>query len=198
MRMKPIDVLLPKTRQGILAALFMQPEKTWYASELARRMGVPPSSLQRELLDLTEGEIINSHKQGRMTYFQANTTSPLFPDLRNLFLKTAGLADVLANALAPFATTVEVAFVYGSVASGDEKSHSDIDLMLIGSVTPRDLAMPLRPVKDMLGRDINPTVYSLKEFREKRNSKDHFLTRVLDKPKLFVIGDSDGLENITR
>ena len=133
-----------------------------------------------------------------MNYYSANIASPLFPDLRGLFLKTAGLVDILADALASLDDKVKIAFVYGSMASGDEQSQSDIDLMLIGSVKPVDLALPLRPAKDSLGREINPTVYSVEEFRKKRKSKDHFLTRVLDKPKLFVIGNSDELENITR
>ena len=146
---KPLDALLPKTRQGILAALLVQPEKTWYVSELARRMGVPSSSLQRELLDLTTAGILKTHRQGRMVYFQANADSPIFPDLRGLLLKTAGLV------------------------------------------------VPLRRARELLGRDINPTVYTPAEFRRKRSGKDHFLTRVLDRPILFVIGSSDELEKIT-
>src|SRR5580700_2509633 len=96
-----LDALLPKTRQGILAATFVQPEKAWYVSELARRMGVPSSSLQRELQGLTAAGILKTHRQGRMVYFQANSDSPLFSDLRGLLLKTAGLVDVLADALMP-------------------------------------------------------------------------------------------------
>src|SRR5258708_26287409 len=98
-----LDSLLPKTRQGILAATFVQPAKSWYVSELARRLGVPSSSLQRELRDLTEAGILKSHRQGRMGYYQANADSPLFPDLRGLLLKTAGLVDVLRDALKPLA-----------------------------------------------------------------------------------------------
>src|SRR5579863_913519 len=116
--MRSLDALLPKTRQGILAAMLVRPEKTWYVSELARRMGVPSSSLQRELRDLTAAGILKTHRQGRMVYFQANTDSPVFSDLRSLMLKTAGLVDVLADALEPLATELRVVFVYGSIASG--------------------------------------------------------------------------------
>lgn len=101
-RLRTLDALLPKTRQGILAATLVQPEKAWYASELAQRLGVPSSSLQRELQDLTEAGILKTHKQGRMVYYQANRESPVFPDLRGLLLKTAGLVDVLAQALSPW------------------------------------------------------------------------------------------------
>ena len=189
-----IDAILPKTRQGILAATLIQPDKAWYVSELARRMGVPSSSLQRELRDLEQAGVLKMHRQGRMAYYQANTDSPVFPELRGLMVKTAGLVDVLADALAPLARKLRMAFVYGSIATGREESDSDIDLMVIGNVSPVDLAVPLRDARQLLGREINPSVYTPAEFAKKRAAKDHFLTRVLDKPKLFVLGDEDDLE----
>jgi DNA-binding transcriptional ArsR family regulator len=188
-----LDALLPKTRQGILAAMFVQPEKTWYASELARRMGVPSSSLQRELKDLTAAGILKNHRKGQMTYYQVNAGSPVFPDLRGLILKTAGLVDVLADDLKPLAARLRFAFVYGSIASGKERSDSDIDLMVVGRVSPAELALPLRHSRELLGREINPSVYTPVEFDKKRAAKDHFLTTVLAKPRLFVVGSKDDL-----
>ncbi len=194
--MRTLDALLPKTRQGILAATLVQPEKAWYASELAQRLGVPSSSLQRELHDLTEAGILKTHKQGRMVYYQANRESPVFPDLRGLLLKTAGLVDVLAQALKPVASKVTTAFVYGSIAAGSEASDSDIDLMVLGEVSPQDLALPLRRARESLGREINPTVYTQPEFERKRAAKDHFLSQVLDKPRLLVLGIKDELGKV--
>src|SRR5271169_3838278 len=112
--LRTLDALLPKTRQGILAATLVQPKKAWYVSELARRMGVPSSSLQRELQDLTAAGILKTHRQGRMAYYQANADSPVFSDLRGLLLKTAGLVDVLADTLKPLAAKLRIVFVYGS------------------------------------------------------------------------------------
>jgi len=194
----PLDALLPKTRQGILAATLLQPEKAWYVSELARRMGVPSSSLQRELRDLSEAGILKTHRQGRMSYYQANVDSPLFPDLRGLLLKTAGLIDVLAEALKPVASKLAAAFVYGSLASGDEQSDSDVDLMIVGTLRLADLALSLRRARDLLSREINPTTYTLAEFNKKRAAKDHFLTNVLSKPKLFILGDENELGQAAR
>jgi DNA-binding transcriptional ArsR family regulator len=193
---RSLDALLPKTRQGILAATLVRPEKAWYASELAHRLGVPSSSLQRELQGLAEAKILKTHRQGRMAYYQANVDSPLFSDLRGLLLKTAGLADVLADALKPLASKLRIVFVYGSIADGSEQADSDIDLMIIGAVSPVELAPPLRSARELLGRAINPTVYTPTEFAKKQKAKDHFLTRVLDKPKLFVIGNQDELGKI--
>jgi predicted nucleotidyltransferase len=191
---RALDTLLPKTRQGILAATLVQPEKAWYASELARRMGVPSSSLQRELQHLTQAGILRTYRQGRMAYYQANTSSPLFPDLRSLMLKTAGLVDVLADAIKPLVPKMRAAFVYGSIASGEERAESDIDLMVIGALPPADLALPLRRAGELLGREIHPAVYTPVEFANKKANKDQFLTRVLNKPKLFVVGNNDELE----
>jgi DNA-binding transcriptional ArsR family regulator len=193
---RSLDALLPKTRQGILAATLVQPEKAWFVSELARRLGVPSSSLQRELHDLTEARILKTHRQGRMAYYQANVDSPLFSDLRGLFLKTAGLADVLVDALEPLASKLRVVFVYGSIANGTEQADSDIDLMVVGPVSPMELSLPLRNAHELLGREIKPTVYTAAEFGKKHKAKDHFLTGVLDKPKLFVIGNQDELGKI--
>jgi len=185
--MRALDALLPKTRQGILAATLVQPEKAWYAAELAHRLGVPSSSLQRELHDLSEAGILKTYRQGRMVYYQANRDSPVFPDLRGLLLKTAGLVDVLAHALKPVATKVATAFVYGSIAAGSEESDSDIDLMVVGQVSPQDLALPLRRARESLGRAINPTLYTPAEFERKHAANDPFLKEVLDKPKLVVL-----------
>jgi DNA-binding transcriptional ArsR family regulator len=195
-KQRALDALLPKTRQGILAATLVRPDKAWYVSELARRMGVPSSSLQRELHALTNAGILKTNRQGRMVYYQANADSPLYPDLRGLLLKTAGLVDVLADVVKPLSAKLAIAFVYGSVASGSERSESDIDLMVIGSISPSELALPLRRAREWLGREINPKVYTAAEFKRKRAGKDHFLSHVLSAPKLFVLGDSNDLEKI--
>jgi predicted nucleotidyltransferase len=128
-----------------------------------------------------------------MAYYQANTDSPVFAELRGLILKTAGLVDVLAEALKPLVAKLRLVFVYGSIASGNEKSDSDIDLMVVGKVAPAELALPLRRARELLGRDINPTVYTPAEFDKKRNSKDTFLSQVLAKPRLLVIESQNDL-----
>src|SRR5215472_8733614 len=173
----------------------MQPEKAWYASELARRMRVPPSSLQRELQGLVQAGILRTHRQGRMAYYQANTDSPLFPDLRGLMLKTVGFVDVLADAVRPLVPKMRAAFVDGSIAAGKEQADSEIDVMVIGTLSPAELALPLRRAGELLGREINPTVYTPAEFAKKRANKDPCLARVLHKPKLFVVGNNDELES---
>ncbi len=195
---RALDALLPGTRQGILAATFGQPDKAWYVSELARRMGVPASSLQRELHALAAAGILKTHRQGRMVYYQVNADSPIFPELRGLVLKTAGLVDVLADALQPLASKIRVAFVFGSTASGSEQNQSDVDLMVVGTVPSMELARPLRRAREVIGREINPVVYSPTEFEKKRAEKNHFLKHVLDSPALFVLGSRDELDGAAK
>ncbi len=124
-----------------------------------------------------------------MVYYQANTDSPVFPDLRGLLVKTAGLVDILADALKPLAGKMRLVFVYGSIASGQEHSDSDIDVMVIGAVLPADLALPLRRARECLVGKSTPTVYSSAEFDKKRATREHFLTRVLAEPRLVVLGE---------
>jgi predicted nucleotidyltransferase len=197
-RTRPLDALFPRTRQGILAATLMRPGKAWYVSELAQWMGVPSSSLQRELQSLANAAILRTHRQGRMVYYQANKGSPLFSELHGLLLKTAGLVDILSNALKPLTARLRLVFVYGSIASGNERSDSDIDLMVVGTVSPVELALPLRRARESLGREINPTVYTPVEFDKKRAARDHFLTHVLDNAKVFVLGNRHELDKVAQ
>src|SRR5437868_10197031 len=133
-RQQGIDALFPKTRQATLAATFGEPRRWWYMRELARHLRLTPSSLQRELASLVRAGILVQKRDGKHVYFQAATESPIFQELQGLILKTAGLADVIRDALKPLANRIQWAFVYGSVARSQEHSASDVDLMIIGHV----------------------------------------------------------------
>ncbi len=196
--MRTLDALFPKRRQEILAAMLMRPEKNWYISELAKHLDVTPSSLQRELQDLSRAGILSSERKGRLVYYQANVNSPVFSDLRGLLLKTGGLVEVLSEALKPLEKKLSLVFVYGSMASGQELNDSDVDLMVVGGARPADLALPLRRAREILGREINPTVYTPAEFDLKRKTKGSFLAKVMDKPRLLVMGDRDELDRSPR
>jgi predicted nucleotidyltransferase len=184
-----LDALLPKTRQAILAATFLNPQRWWYMRELARHLRVTSSTLQRELDSLVKGGILRQKREGRHVYFQAATDSPIFPELRGIILKTAGLADVIRNALKPFRDRIEWAFVYGSVARAEEHSASDVDLMIVGRVGLADLSSPLRKAEQKISRAVHPAVYTSDEFRSKVKSNHHLITTVLRSKKLFVLGD---------
>ena len=165
-------------------------------SELARFLGTTPSSLQRALKALVDGRILQQRREGTRIYFKAETRSPLFPELRGLLEKTAGLLPTLQQALAPFRTRIECAFVDGSVARGEEHALSDVDLLLIGTVGLAELAPVLRKAENRLGREVNATSYSAREFRAKVAAQDHFLSEVLRGPKEFVKGNQRDLDEV--
>ena len=188
--------LFPHVRQGVLAATLTQPEKWWYLSELADRLGTSPSSLQRELSSLVASGILMHRREGTRAYFKAETQSPVFRDLQQLFKKTAGLVPILEQILKPFGIKIQCAFIYGSVARSREQAMSDVDLMVVGRTGLADLSPTLRKAEELLGREVNVTVYSPEEFRKKIKSRDHFLTAILRTRKKFVKGSQNDLERI--
>lgn len=197
MRIPPIlEALFPEVRAKVLATVFGQPDREWYLTELARDLGTQPSSLQRELEALSKAGILEQRRDGRRVYVKTDRNSPVFADLRGLLEKTAGVIPVLRGELETLGESIYLAFVYGSIARSEETSVSDIDLMVVGKAGLSDLIPALRNSERILGRPVNPSVYSSEEFQERARSGDHFLTTVLKGAKQFVKGGEDELERI--
>jgi predicted nucleotidyltransferase len=192
-----MEALFPMVRQQLLSTLLLDPERAWYLSDLAKHNHLTPSSLQRELASLVGVGILTSYHDGNRTYFKADAECPIFRELQGLFLKTSGLADQVRQALQPFQARISVAFIYGSIASNTERSSSDIDVLIVGSVKLAALSKALRPVEDRLSRPINPSLYSEKEFRDKIRSGHHFLSEITKGPKIFIIGTERELAAVT-
>jgi predicted nucleotidyltransferase len=186
---RPLDSLFPRTRQAALTATLLQPERWWYLSDLAKHLGVRPSSLQRELAALVSAEILRRRQDGNRVYFQANPDCPFLPELQGLLIKTVGVVDVLRETLAPFAERIDWAFIYGSVARAEELATSDVDVMILGKVGLAELSPALRQVEKHLSRAVNPVLYAREEFDTKLRARDHFLTSVLNGERLFILGD---------
>jgi predicted nucleotidyltransferase/DNA-binding transcriptional ArsR family regulator len=193
----PLDAILSKPVQEILAALLLEREEPWYFRDLAKRLNRTPSTLQRPLDSLVRAGIIKKWTDGNRAYFAADSQCPFLSDLRGLLVKTVGLVDVLRETLRHHAKFIQVAFVYGSVARGRPGSASDIDLLVIGNATLSDLSPDLTRAEERLRRPVNATVYSPREFRAKLESKSHFLRSVLSKEMIFVKGSRDELERLT-
>ncbi len=198
MRRSPvIRALFPSVRGRILAATLMRPEKQWYLSELAAFLHTQPSSLQREVDALSKVGILEQCRDGRRVYLKPDIQSPVFPDLKSLFDKTTGLIPILQQELEYLGNKVQLAFLYGSMARSQEGSRSDVDLLVVGQVGLADLVPAVRNAEQSLGRPVNPTVFSAKEFSRKARTHDHFLTTVLEGEKQFVKGGESELEAIT-
>ena len=187
---KPAEILFGAYRRQVLALLLLRPDERFYVRGIARLTGIPAGSLHRELSLLAKAELLVRQNEGRQVYYQANRQSPIFTELAGIFRKTAGLADVIRAALLPLADAVELAFIFGSVAQGKERSDSDIDLFVVGGVSFTAVVAVLADIHEQLGREINPVIMSPDEFSEKRGS-DPFLQRVAKEPKIFVMGGAD-------
>jgi uncharacterized protein len=192
-----LDVLVSKTKQQILAATLLQPERSWYLLELSRHLGLRPSSLQRELKQLTEAGVLERRQSGNRVYFQADTACPVFPELAQILFKTVGVVEALQKALEPVQNQIDIAFIYGSVAASSERSTSDIDLMVIGLAPLSKIAPLLRDIERQVGRPINKTVYGRGEFMKRVHSENHFVKSVLRSEPLFIKGGPDELAKLT-
>ncbi len=188
--------LFSKTRRAILGLLYGHPDEEFYLRQLVRACGGGVGAVQRELRQLAEVGIVRRTTRGNQVYFQANPQCPVYEELRGLITKTVGVGDVLRAALAALADRIEIAFVHGSVAEGREDRQSDVDLVVVGEVTFSEIVEVVGPVQDVVRREINPVVYPSEEFRSKLAAGHHFLTSVIKKRKLLLIGDQRELEGL--
>lgn len=186
------SALFSATQQRVLGFLFGQPDRSFFASELIGMVGAGSGAVQRELARLEKCGLVTVHRIGNQRHYQADPASPIFNELVSITRKTFGLAEPLREALASLAPRVLAAFVYGSIAKAQDTARSDIDLMIVSDeVTYPDLIQALQAVQSALGRSINPTVFTRAEFALRRTEGSAFVTRVLDQPKIWLIGAED-------
>ena len=188
-------ILLPGYRRKVLGLLLLRPELALHGREIARQTGLSAGTITRELTRLADAGLLKRKKRGNQQVYSANTDGPIFQELASILRKTSGMADVLTQALAPIASKLCTAFVFGSMAQGRETAGSDIDLMLIGNVSFREVVALTYPAQVTLGREISPKVFLASEFKAKAQS-EAFLADVLAKPKSFLIGSADELEEL--
>jgi len=192
------DVLFGQTRGSVLRLLFGQPDRAFYVRQIAREIGTSVGSVQRELETLSQIGLIQRSVSGHQVYYQANREHPVFSEIHSLIAKTVGVFQMLTSALKPLADRISLAFVYGSLARGDESAASDVDLMIVGEVTLEEILARLTPVESRIGRPVNPTVYSAREFKSKLQGGNHFLRSVVDGEKVVLMGEDDELGKVGR
>jgi len=183
-------------RRQVLGLLLLHPGESFHLREIARATNTQPGTLRRELAQLADAGVLSREKVGNLVRYQADTACPIYDELRGILKKTAGMADVLRAELAALSDKISVAFVYGSVASGAERRSSDIDVLVVGSVSFEEVVGALHSSQEQLRREINPNVYSLAEFKKKAKEKGSFLARVLKEPKLFILGKEHDLRKL--
>lgn len=188
------DALFSTTQQRVLGLLFGQPERSFYATELINLAGAGSGGVQRELERLTQSGLVTVRAIGNQKHYQANAKSPIFAELSGIAEKTFGLAEPLRIALEPLAPQIGAAFIYGSIARRKDTASSDVDLMVISdTLSYADVFTTIEAVSARLGRPLNPTIYTSKEFAKRVKDGNAFVQRVLAQPKVWLIGGEDAI-----
>jgi len=188
------DALFSKVQQRVLGLLFVNADRSFYTNEIVRFVGCGIGAVQRELETLAQSELVTIKKIGNQKHYQANPDTPIFAELRGILLKTVGLADILRLALLPLSDKIQTAFIYGSIAKGNDTAKSDIDVLIVGTeLAYADVYEALSAHEDDLGRPVNPSIYSTQELQRKLAEENAFVSRVLEQPKIFLIGSENDL-----
>jgi len=191
------EILSSKIRADIFRLFFGVSDNELHMREIERRSGYAIGTIQSELRKLLRLDLVSKRKDGNRTYYRANKDHPLFLDIQRLVLKTVGLVDILQNKLTK-SQEITIAFVFGSIARQEEMAGSDIDLVVIGHLGLREIAALLSGLTEKLGREINPHVFTVKEFKKRIARKEHFITKVLNEPKIFIFGNENELKTMVR
>lgn len=185
----PADALFPKVRQRVLAVLFVAPDRSFYVNEIIALAQSGTGAVQRELASLVDAGLVSVRKQGNQRHYQADASAPVFAELRGLVLKTMGLADVLRVALEPIAAQITQAFVFGSMAKQQDKAQSDVDVLIVSpSLAYAEVFGALESASGTLGRSANPALYTPEEFERRVAQDNAFISRVMQQPKIWLIG----------
>lgn len=186
--------LFSATQQRVLGALFGQPDRSFYATELIALTGGGSGAVQRELARLELAALVTTHRKGTQKHYQANPASPLFEELCSIARKTVGLAEPLREALHPLAAHIAAAFVYGSIAKRSDTARSDIDLFILSeTVGYPEVMSALLDASQRLGREVNPTLYARRELESRLHEGNAFVRRVMEQPKVWILGGPDAL-----
>lgn len=188
-------ILSSKIRAEIFHLLFGTADDELHMREIERRSGHAIGTIQTELKKLLHLDLVIKRRDGNRLYYRANKDHPLYSDIQRLVIKTIGLTDIFRKAFEQH-PDIQVAFVFGSIASHNEKAGSDVDLMVIGNLGLRKLTKILSGLPEQIGREINPHVLSVEEFRKRKLNKDHFINQVIKAPKIFITGNRDELKTM--
>lgn len=192
------DIVFKGYRARVLSLLLLRPDQAYHVREIARLTNTIPGTLHKELTKLAEAGVLTQTSQGNQRSYQANRHCLIFDELASILRKTVGVAELLAEALAPLSDQITTAVVFGSMASGKANRESDIDLLVVGEISFSAVVNVLYPTQALLGREINPKLYSLKEWQAAKKTKAAFIRDILAKPTLKVLGDMDDSGQLTR
>lgn len=188
------DALFTKTQQRVLGLLFGKPDQSFYTNEIVRRADMGRGTITRELEKLVSVGVVMMVRTGNQNHYQANELCPIYKELFGIVRKTFGLVDVIKDALNMVANQIDYSFIYGSVAKAEESASSDIDLLIVAeSLAYADVMNVLKDAEELLGRPINPSIYTGEQIQDKLKKKNAFLMKLMEQPKLWVKGDDNDI-----
>ena len=191
-------VIFPGYRRRVLSLLLLAPDEALHGREIARRTDLPSGTVVRELNRLVHAGLLKRERRGNQALYSADRACPVFEEIAAVLRKTSGAVHVIAGALASLSDRIETAFIYGSFARGTATAGSDIDVLVIGAVDLGSLIDILRPMQNVVGREINPKIFSSREWDDKLQAKNAFVMELRANPKIFLIGDKDEFEKPRR
>jgi len=179
-----------KTKRSLLKLFLTNPGRQFYTREIAKLTGEPLNAVRRELGYLEKAGLLKSHKEGNLKYFEVVKEFPFYPELKRIIYSTIGLGDYLKNRLKD-SGQIELAFIYGSVAKDQEREKSDIDLFVVGEIEEGELHELVSNIEREIGREVNYTLMTKKEFKERTNRGEPFIKRIEREEKLILKGTPD-------
>ncbi len=187
-----------ETRIALLNRFLMHPGDEFYLRQLSGHFGLSPRLVSLELQNLQSIGLLKKRVSGNQHYYTINQQHLLFNELQRIFIKTVGLKDVIKTYLTPFEKDIHTAFIYGSLAKGNATVESDVDLMIVGDLSTRKFSGSMLKAGQELGRQINFSVFSLDEYKERLRNKDHFVTSVMNDAKIFIIDNTNELKRLVQ
>ena len=191
MAKQPVELMFGAYRRKLLGLLLMRPDERYHVRELARMSEIPVGSIHRELKTMAEAGLLIRDQVGNQVLYQADRSCPIYEELASIFRKTSGLASLVCDHLDEISDRIDFAVVFGSMASGRQKSVSDVDILILGNIELIDVVRALSPLGQTLRREINPVVMTADHFSAQVMKKDRFALRLIEGPKILVIGDAD-------
>lgn len=191
--MNELSALMGEAKARVLQLLLLHPERDFYQREIAERAGLRLRAVQQAVAPLVEAGIVVRQQRGSQVFYRVNPDCPIAPELRGLITKTIGIAEPLRRALAPLARAIDMAVVFGSFASGTFRAGSDVDLLVVGEVSPRAVVAALARASEEIGREVTAVIMTGDELRERMARGDSFIRSVLDVPTIPVLGETDEL-----
>jgi len=185
------SLITSKIRIALLRIFVLSPQSSFNINEMTRRTGFSIRGVEKELKNLHAGGILRRELAGNQHRYQFDPECPVAREIKGLIIKTVGVAEMVKCALSPMGDKIDRAFIYGSFATGDYDNQSDVDLFLVTDLPGLKMAELLGEVQKEIARPINISQFTLEEYRQRKGRKDHFLTNVLNNPKIIILGSKD-------